>query len=65
MGLHVWTLGREAGIVDLHVGHLALGREVGREAGIVDLHVGHSGGGGGLEAGVMGLHVEHLGSRLG
>ena len=59
-----WTLGRggsgssfldtwgEAGIVDLHVGHLGggldsgsscwtLGREVGREAGVVDLHVVH------------------------
>ena len=29
-GSSCWTLGREAGIVDLHVGHL--------QAGIVDLH---------------------------
>ena len=34
-----WALGREAGIVCLHVWTL------GREAGIVDLHVGHLEGG--------------------
>ena len=72
VGLDVSTLGREAGIVDLHVGHL--GGRLGRGAGIVDLHVvGHLGGrlgcwaGGwgsgsscwtlGKEAGIMDLHV--------
>ena len=35
-GSSYWTHGREAGIVDLHVGHL-------RAAGIMDLHVGHLG----------------------
>ena len=33
LGSSCWTLGREAGIVDLH------------EAGVVGLHVGHLGGG--------------------
>ena len=32
-GSSSWTLGREAGIVDLHVGHL--------QGRLVDLHVGH------------------------
>ena len=35
LDLSCWTLGREAGMVDLTLG---------REAGIVDLHVGHLGG---------------------
>ena len=51
-GSSCWTLGREAGIVDLHIGHMG-GR-------LVDLHVGHS-----RAAGIVDLHVGQLGRRLG
>ena len=46
-GFSCWALAREAGIVDLHVGHLGRGWgsgsscSLGRGAGIVDLDVGH------------------------
>ena len=48
-----WTLGRGAGIEDLHVRHLGA-------AGVVDVHVGHLGG----ETGVVDFHVAYLGGRL-